>query len=423
MARIASPLLGLFLLLAGSAVAQETSAPKGPSIPVEEYGQRREKLQKALGEAVILIEADPLGKGMDAIDSNTTVYDFNYLAGYHQVSDFLALSPEGGAVLFSTGKPEQLKAVSGISDVRPRSQFAAFVKKSLEKPDAKVLTRLRKDAKKIVDAIAEETKGEVESAGTKIQKEIGKLRMIKSAAEIEMIRKSSDATTKAHVLAMKNCKAGMNEKALQKIIEDKFRMEGCDGLGFPSIIGSGKNGVVLHYDKNTDVMPAGTMVVCDVGASYLGYVTDITRTLPTSGKFSDELKKAYQCVLDAQKAAEALLKPGATFQDLSRAAAKVFEEQGLEDWCYCHSKSGGPRHGLSHFVGLAVHDSGVYQAPFEPGVVITIEPGYYNKEKGYGIRIEDMYVVTKDGFERLSTGAPREVDEIEAMMAGKKKDF
>jgi Xaa-Pro aminopeptidase len=310
--------------------------------------------------------------------------------------------------------------VSGIAEVRPRGEFAAYVKKTLTGAKApKTLTRLRKEAKKVVEALGTALDAEVESAGSKIQKEIGKLRMIKSPAEIEMIRKASDATNKAHIEAMKACRPGMNEKLLQKVIEDKFKTEGCDGLGFPSIVGSGKNGVVLHYCDNTDPIPAGTMVVCDVGASYLGYVTDITRTLPTSGKFSEEMKKAYQCVLDAQKAAEKLLKPGATFRDLQAAAAAVFEEQGLEDWCYCHSKSGGPRHGLSHFVGLAVHDSGVYQAPFEPGVVITIEPGYYNKEKGYGIRIEDMYVVTKDGFERLSAGAPREVDEVEKAMKSK----
>jgi Xaa-Pro aminopeptidase len=416
-------LFGLLLLLTGAARAQET-APRGPVIPVEEYGSRRAKLQKALEGALVLMEADPLGKGMDSIDSNTPVFDFFYLTGYHREGDFLALDPEAGPVLFADGKAEKFKAVSGIAEVRPRGEFVAFVKKALGKPKVpKVLTRLRKEAKKIVEAIGVAADAEVEAAGPLIRKEISKLRMIKSPAEIEMIRKSSDATNKAHLEAMKTCRPGINEKLLQKVIEDKFKAEGCDGLGFPSIIGSGKNGVILHYDTNTAVMPADTLVVCDVGASYLGYVTDITRTLPTSGKFSDELKKAYQCVLDAQKAAEALLKPGATFQDLKAAASKVFEDRDLEDWCYCHSRSGGPRHGLSHFVGLAVHDSGLYELPFEPGVVITIEPGYYNKAKGYGIRIEDMYVVTKDGFERLSAGVPREAAEIEAIMQRKKKDY
>ncbi|HEU4338576.1 MAG TPA: Xaa-Pro peptidase family protein, partial [Planctomycetota bacterium] len=353
--------------------------------------------------------------------SNTPVYDFFYLTGYHREGDFLALQPDGSAVLFADGKAEKVKGVSGVPTVRPRGEFATFVGKSVsKKAPPKVVTRLRKDAKQAVEAIGKGAGATVEAAGQKIQKEIGKLRMIKSGPEIEMIRKASDATNKAHLQAMKTCRAGLNEKVLQTVIEDKFKKEGCDGLGFPSIVGSGKNGVVLHYDQNTDPMPAASMVVCDIGASYLGYVTDITRTLPTSGKFPEEMKKAYQCVLDAQKAAEALLKPGATFGALNDAAAKVFQDRGLEDWCYCHSQSGGPRHSLSHFVGLAVHDSGV-DASFEPGVVITIEPGYYNRKGGWGIRIEDIYVVTKDGFERLSAGAPREVDEIEAIMQGKKR--
>ncbi len=422
MKRASIRFLALLLLLTGAARAQETASRK-PVIPVEEYGARRARLQKALEGALVLMEADPLGKGMEAIDSNTPVFDFFYLTGYHHEGDFLLLDPEAGSVLFADGKAENLKQVSGIADVRPRGEFPAFVKGSLgREKTTKALTRLRKKAKEIVEALGEVSKVKVEAAGRKIQSEISKLRMIKSPAEIEMIRKSSDATNKAHLVAMKTCRPGVNERVLQKVIEDKFRTEGCDGLGFPSIVGSGKNGVVLHYNDNSDPMPPASLVVCDIGASYLGYVTDITRTLPTSGKFTEEHKKAYQCVLDAQKAAEALLKPGATFRDLHAAASKVFEERDLEDWCYCHSKAGGPRHGLSHYVGLAVHDSGLYDRPFEPGVVITIEPGYYNKKGGWGIRIEDMYVVMKDGFERLSAGAPRDVDEVEAMMQGKKKD-
>jgi Xaa-Pro aminopeptidase len=126
-------------------------------------------------------------------------------------------------------------------------------------------------------------------------------------------------------------------------------------------------------------------------------------------------------VLDAQKAAEAVCKPGATFSDLERAARKVFETRGMTDWSYAHAKDFSVRHGLGHYVGMAVHDSGSYREKFSAGMVITIEPGWYDKDAGYGIRIEDTYVITKDGFERLSAGAPREIEEIEALM--KKKEF
>jgi Xaa-Pro aminopeptidase len=183
------------------------------------------------------------------------------------------------------------------------------------------------------------------------------------------------------------------------------------------------NGTVLHYMKNEKEIPKDTLMVVDIGAAIENYVTDITRTLPTSGKFSDLQRTHYQCVLDAQKAAEAILKPGASFVALERAARRVFEDRGLTAWSYAHSKDGTVRHSLGHTVGMAVHDSQSrdYSEPFKAGMVITIEPGWYDKDSGYGIRIEDTYVVTKTGFERLSAGAPREIDEIEKLM--RKKDF
>jgi Xaa-Pro aminopeptidase len=116
------------------------------------------------------------------------------------------------------------------------------------------------------------------------------------------------------------------------------------------------------------------------------------------------------------------LKPGVSFVDLERAARKVFEERELTKWSYAHSKDLSVRHGLGHTVGMAVHDSQAgYAEPFKAGMVITIEPGWYDKDNGYGIRIEDTYLVTKDGFERLSAAAPREVDEIEKIMKEKKE--
>lgn len=419
MKRAAIRILALLLLLTGAVRAQET-APKIPSIPVEEYGTRRAGLQKAFEGRLIITEADPLLPGMENIDRNTPVYDFYYLTGYHREGDILALNPETGATLFVDGKPEALKAVSGVSDVRARGEFPKYLAKSLPKAK-KASTRLRKEAKKIVEAINSEADAEVESANQKIGQAITRLRVVKSEAELALIRWSSDATNKAHLLTMKACRPGVNERALQKIIEDKFRAEGCDGLGFASIVGSAKNGTVLHYNENKDPIPPASLVVCDIGASTRGYVTDITRTLPTSGKFTEEHKKAYQCVLDAQKAAEAILKPGVTWADLSKASEAVFEERGMTDWSYAHSPNGSVRHGLGHHVGLSVHDYGI-RGPMEPGMVITIEPGYYNKKDGYGVRIEDIYIVTKDGFERLSSAPPREVDEIEKLMAGKPKD-
>ena len=406
----------VLLLLGGSALAQETKST-APVIPVEEFATRRAGLRKAIPDGVILMEADPLKAGMDNIDENTPVYDFSYLAGYHHEGDILAIDSDGSAVLFAEGKADVLKTSSGIEDIRPRGQLAAFLKEALPK-GKKVVTRLREKSKTAVEAIAEGLGADVEAGGRKIQTAITRLRLVKSPAELDMMRKASDATNKAHLEAMKACRPGLNEKQLQKVIEDKFKAEGCDGLGFPSIVGSGMNGTILHYNENKDPIPAESLVVCDIGASYRGYVTDITRTLPTSGKFTDVHKKAYQCVLDAQKAAEGILKPGVTIGQLHQTAGKVFEDRGMTDYSFAHNQ--WPRgHGIGHQVGMAVHDSDIRGTKLAAGMVVTIEPGYYNWKDGWGIRIEDIYIVTKDGFERMSALPPREVDEIEKMMASK----
>ena len=248
-----------------------------------------------------------------------------------------------------------------------------------------------------------------------------RLRLIKGDAELKLMRKAADATNAAHIAAMKTLKPGLNEREIHELVVSTFKKEGCPELGFPPIIAAGRNGTILHYMKNEKEIPKDTLMVVDIGAAIENYVTDITRTLPTSGKYNEQQRKHYQGVLDAQKAAEAVCKAGATFNDLERAARKVLEERGMTEWSYAHAKDFSVRHGLGHYVGLAVHDSGSYREKFAPGMVITIEPGWYDKDAGYGIRIEDTYVITKDGFERLSAGAPREIEEIEALMKAKKE--
>jgi Xaa-Pro aminopeptidase len=213
----------------------------------------------------------------------------------------------------------------------------------------------------------------------------------------------------------------MNEREIHELVVSTFKKEGCPELGFPPIIAAGRNGTILHYMRNDKEIPKETTIVIDIGAAIDNYVTDITRTLPTSGTYSELHRRHYQCVLDAQKAAEKVCRPGATFDDLENAARKVFEARGMTDWSYAHGKEASVRHGLGHYVGMAVHDSGSYREKFAPGMVITIEPGWYDRTEGYGIRIEDTYLITKDGFERLSAGAPREVEEIEKLMKGKRE--
>ncbi len=403
--------LALAALFFAQVTPGQERAKSEPKITAAEYATRRADLFKQLDGDAVVFEAEKMIPGMGGIDANTPAYDYAYLTGYHKLGDLLVITA-GDAFLFTEWDVEKLKAASGLTNVLERAKFEGFLKDVLSGAKT-IFTRVRKDAKKLIEDNAPDAT--IKGSDT-VRGPLNRMRMLKSEAEIKMMRKAAESTNRAHLEAMKACRSGMNEKELQTIIENKFKAEGCDGLGFPSIVGSGKNGTILHYDTNNQEISKETLIVCDIGAAYLGYVTDITRTLPSDGKFTDEQKAAYQCVLDAQKAAEKLLKPGASFGELHRAAAAVFTERELTKWSYAHSKDRSVMHGLSHYVGMAVHDSGVYAERFKPGMIITIEPGYYNKDAGWGIRIEDIYLITDDGFERMSASAPREVDEIEKIM-------
>jgi Xaa-Pro aminopeptidase len=165
---------------------------------------------------------------------------------------------------------------------------------------------------------------------------------------------------------------------------------------------------VLHYNASTRQMRDGELVVVDIGAEYSGYAGDITRTYPVSGKFSARQREIYQIVLDAQKAALARVRPGATMQEVHQAALTHIQSKGF-------SRADFP-HGTSHHVGLEVHDVTTTNR-LEPGMVITVEPGIYLEKEQLGVRIEDMVIITEEGY-RLISDFPKEIAEIEALMAG-----
>ncbi len=383
-------------------------------VTAKELQARRMTLCERVKDGAVVIDAGPLAKpGTD--DRNTTpVLDFKYLTNYHEDGGILIILPKPMRAFLFVSDPKAGAEASGLKDCFDRKEFEKRAPQLLG-ACPKIYTKLRETNLDALKAAAPRAKIE----GQVVERELTKMRMVKSALEIKLMKKAADATNKAHLAAMKAMKPGMNEGEIQKLVEDTFKAEGCDELSFPSIVGSGKNGTILHYQANKDPIPESTLVVCDIGASIRNYVTDITRTLPSGGKFTDEQRAAYQCVLDAQKAAEKLLKPGANMSTLHSAAAQVFQQRKLTKWSFAHSQDRTIAHGLGHHVGLAVHDSDD-GSKLEIGAVVTIEPGYYDKERGWGIRIEDIYVVTAAGFERLSAGAPREVDEIEKLMKEKK---
>ena len=234
------------------------------------------------------------------------------------------------------------------------------------------------------------------------------LRLIKEPREVDLMRKATAATKTGHLAAMKAVRPGMTERQLTAILETGFRDGGGEGLSYDSIVATGRNAASLHYAHGNAVIGASDLILIDAAASVGTYACDVTRTFPASGKFTAQQRADYELVLAAQEAAARMLKPGVIHEDMTEAANGVFRKAGRVDEF---------THGLGHFVGLDVHDAGDYSKPLPVGAVLTIEPGLYNQQANQGIRIEDMYLITATGAERLSTGIPRTVDEIESFMA------
>jgi Xaa-Pro aminopeptidase len=265
------------------------------------------------------------------------------------------------------------------------------------------------DAPKVLDLSEKATKRVVGSKLVDSHLLLGRMRMVKEPREVEKIQKATDITIAGHLEAMKRVRPGMREWELKQIVEDAFHKGGARHLSYPSIVGGGPDGCVLHYPNDDRAIADGELVLIDAGAELDHYATDVTRTFPASGKFTPEQRQVYETVLKAQNAALAKVKPGVTWGELQRAAEKVMSDAGYYEYFI---------HGVGHHVGLQVHDLEGWSR-FEPiaeGSVITIEPGIYIPGKKLGVRIEDTILVTKSGPKLLSGALPRDPDEIERLM-------
>jgi Xaa-Pro aminopeptidase len=210
-------------------------------------------------------------------------------------------------------------------------------------------------------------------------------------------------------------KPGVYEYEIEALIEYTFRRGAAERLGFPSIVGSGPNSVALHYDKNRRRTEAGDVVVMDIGAEF-GYLTaDVTRTAPVSGTFNPRQRAIYQLVLATQQIAIDSVRPGMDIPRLNQIARSYLRAHS-DTLCGNVTCDKYFVHGLSHWLGMDVHDVGNVRTPFVPGMVLTVEPGIYLPQEGLGIRIEDDILVTPEGHEVLSAAAPRRAEEVEALM-------
>jgi len=364
-----------------SAVAGERPAP----VPAEVYAKRRAALLAALPGETIRVSSGEAPKGEHDTDFRVRS-DFVYLTGLTEPDIAIEFGPGVDALL-----------------LRPRDRSA----ERWEGPRLSVETA---DAKALGFASVKTRRGPLPDTQQAARDAIAAMRLVKDEHELTRLRRAIDITCVALGEVARSLEPGQREFEMDALLRYVFRREGAERAGFPSIFGSGPNSCVLHYNRNDRTMRAGDLVVCDVGAEYGRYSADVTRTFPVSGRFTKEQRRVYDAVLRAQDAGIAAVKPGARVRDVHEAARRVLEEEGLARYFF---------HGTSHWLGLDVHDVGDYDTPLAPGMVLTVEPGAYIAETEIGVRIEDDVLVTATGGELLSSGVPRTVDEIEALMREK----
>jgi Xaa-Pro aminopeptidase len=483
---------GCIVLLAGLLpVLPGLAAPAGPAV---ERAQRREVVARLVGAGgILVVPSAPSRRRNGDVD-----YEFRqddtllYLTGIAQEDTTLVLVPGNDKlreILFLAPRDpereiwngrrlttEEAKTASGVENIWPSSEFEPFLdavltggswrvgryavsheyeafRGALRDGRAEVWLPMRDPR-----SIRSEPEGMTRFAARLRERFVGitirnvlpalaQQRLRKSPAEIETLRRAVDISVDAHREAMRLARPGLMESDVEAAIEYVFRRQGASGWSYPSIVGSGPNATILHYEENSRALGAGELLLMDAGAEFGGYAADVTRTVPISGRFSADQAAIYAIVLEAQEAALREVKPGSSIPQVHARAEEVIRNGLLRLGLITDAKGDQFRsffmHGTCHWLGLDVHDVGDRDIPLEPGMILTVEPGLYlradafdalpdteenrrlkqvagpvlRRFAGIGVRIEDDVLVTGDGHEILSAGAPRGMKEIEALMS------
>lgn len=282
---------------------------------------------------------------------------------------------------------------------------------------------------------------------------VNNLRQVKTNVEMATMRRSAEVSSEAHRAGMSAARPGSFEYEVEAAIEYVYKRHGAADWGYPSIVGSGPNATILHYEESSRQMKDGDLLLVDASGNYKGYTVDITRTYPINGKFSGAQRDIYELVFKAQDEAMRMTRAGITLNDVHQKTVDVIKEGLLKLGLITDAKGDQYRtwytHGACHWIGLDVHDVGERNRPLEPGMTFVIEPGIYiqasaldnlpktpenlafiekvrpafEKYKNIGVRIEDSFMLTANGLERLSTSVPRTVDEIETFMKNRPAGF
>ncbi len=438
------------------------------SISKQEFARRRQTLMGMMepNSIVILPTADEKIRSRDTNYPFRPSSDFYYLTGFEEPEAVLVLVPErehGEYILFCREKdkekeiwdgyrsgPEGACKDFGADDAFPISDMNEILPGLLEGRE-RVYYAMGRDTefdRKVmswVNSIRAKVRAGATPPGEFLDLDhfLHDMRLYKSAAEIRLMEKAGSISARAHAKAMQICKKADYEYELEAEITYQCAREGARFQAYNAIVGSGKNGCVLHYNENNDKLKDGDLVLIDAGCEYEYYASDITRTFPVNGKFSKEQRALYDIVLDAQAAAIEKVVPGNHWNDPHDVSVRVITE-GLVELGLLkgevdklieeHAYRDFYMHRIGHWIGMDVHDVGDYKVGgewrvLEPGMVMTVEPGIYvspdntnvaKKWRGIGIRIEDDVLVTKDGNRVLTDEVPNKAQDIEKLMARKK---
>ncbi len=433
----------------------------------EDYAIRRQKLMDYMGDGIAVFKT-----------SRENSQNFFYLTGFEESNAVMLLIPKADKkfVLFvrpaNPARSIWTGNVTGLEGAKER--FGADAAHSLDQFE-QILSRLLRGKKRLFCSFLDK-----ELTSTLLQmirrpwnnspkelvdltEKIHEMRVIKSAAEIALLKNAIDITVQAQIEAMKTAQPGMNEGEIEAVIEYVFRKMGATGPGFPSIVGSGPNSTVLHHEINNRQTVDGDLVVMDIGAEVGRYTADVTRTMPVNGVFSKAQREIYSIVLEAEEKALGIIAPGVEINDVHNLAVSVIADGLLNLGLITDKESRWQMrawlmYNINHWIGLDVHDVGDYKRQrdssrvLEPGMVFTVEPGLYirmstidnlreivgpsvpeeeiaafvnvvrpvvERYNNIGVRIEDDVLVTENGYENLSIKAPKTIAEIETIMKKK----
>lgn len=417
----------LSFLIASAALsgtfAHPTPTPPA-DLPVAVYRERRARVMKALDGCVGILAAQ--GEVSGITEDYRQDSDFLWLTGINEPHAYIVLAPKAPytkvTLFLKPRDPEaerwtgprdpispSLNEKYGVDRVRRGSPESALLNAGLGHDCVAIIAPPTMDKDERNDA--EFASRLAQRFGLRVVYKRGLLAELRSAHspdELQRLERAIAITRTGHEAAAKATIAGVSERDVQTQLEYAFFAAGATGLSYSSIVGSGPNGAVLHWDDNSRLLKDGDLVVIDAAADYGRYASDVTRTYPVSGHFNEEQAKVYRAVYQAQEDIFAAIRPGVSMADLQHVAEESMRRAGyLADFI----------HSFGHFVGLDVHDAGFYEKPLPVGAVFTVEPGIYLPARGFGVRIEDEVVVTKDGYRLLTEAFPRKLEDVEAWVA------